>query len=124
MATHEERRIWPRASHEDQIIIKVVASSSSNLAGGRTIYCRTADVSRQGIRVQLDQELPAGTELELWVIPVQRRGTLVLTGIVKWCKAAQGGQTLWAGVEIRREPTVDFSEWESMVSELVKREEA
>lgn len=123
MARQEERRFAPRTAHEDQIIIKIVSSSSDQLGTGRTIYCRTADISRRGIRLQLEQELPAGTVLELWVIPVQRRGTLVLTGDVRWCKATQGGRSLLAGIQVRHEPTTDFKEWEAMIAELNPREE-
>jgi c-di-GMP-binding flagellar brake protein YcgR len=119
MKSPAERRKAPRTRHAQALTLKVVESTTRALAPGHTLQAHTADVSDTGVRVHLMTAVPVGAELELWVIPLQQRETLVLKGRVCWCLAEADDATRYqAGVEIAHRPAAEYQKWRELAARV------
>lgn len=118
-----ERRRAPRIDHRDQLIIKVISSSSSSIQEGRTFYCAIENASMEGLCIQTSEPIPRGSTLELWIIAKHRQGTLVLSGQVMWCKEvpATAGELpgFSAGIQFNLDPPAAIHEWRETLAELI-----
>lgn len=122
MSGRENRRS-PRVAHSDQLIIKVISSSSSALMEGRTLYCCVENASQDGLCINVTEPVHRGTAIELWVIAKHRPGTLVLAGEIIWCKEVSvdpSGQVGYAcGIQFFMEPPDAIHEWRETLAELI-----
>ena len=77
--------------------------------------CSTKDVSPEGLRIQLDQQVPEGFELELWVEISNHPSKFYLAGEVKWCQELEAGKRYLVGVSLSKGRTEDLELWQSLL---------
>ena len=115
MSTSKDRRQHVRQSRDERVVVQIVSSTRDTLPPGTVVRCATKDVSSQGIRIQLDQQLPEGFLLELWIEISSHAGKFFLAGEVKWCKELDEGKRYLIGVELKEGETDDFKLWQEVL---------
>ncbi len=113
----EERRKEPRLQRKEKLFAKILSSPTHPSLKSNVQACFTDDVSRGGLKIQLDQAVPIGCLLDLWVSMSSRPGTFLLTGEVKWLKQEGDEGAFCAGIAIQERPGDDFSAWAATLSE-------
>ncbi len=115
MSTSEDRRQHVRQPRDERVVVQIVSSTRDTLPPGTVVRCSTKDVSSQGIRIQLDQELPQGFLLELWIEISSHTSKFFLAGEVKWCQELEEGKRYLIGVELKEGETEDFKQWQAVL---------
>ena len=82
---------------------------------GTVVRCSTKDVSANGIRIQVDQRVPEGFLLELWVEVSSHPTKFYLAGEVKWCQELDDAKRYLVGVELKEGETEDFKQWQEVL---------
>lgn len=105
----EERRNHPREARVERLLIQIAASDGAPDLAGATLASRTYDVSASGLAVTLDQALPHGSHVELWVRIEGDRGKYFLAGTVRWCRPE--GEGILHGIELEPAAGDDLGRW-------------
>ena len=115
MQDETDRRRHTRLQRDDQLFIQVLAASESPSLVGATIKCQTLDVSSSGIKVEVNQEVPIDSEIDLWVDARACARKYFLNGLVKWCYEHNASMNQFQiGIELLNMPFTDFAEWQDL----------
>ncbi len=112
MSTTKDRRQHVRQLRDERVVLQFVSSTYDRLPAGTVVRCTTKDVSPQGVRIQLDRQLPEGFLLELCVEISDHPGSFFLAGEVKWCRKLAEGKRNLIGVELKERQADDFKLWQ------------
>jgi hypothetical protein len=115
MSTSKDRRQHTRQPRDERVVVQIVSSTRDTLPPGTVVRCATKDVSSQGIKIQLDQQLPEGFLLELWIEISSHAGKFFLAGEVKWCQELDEDKLYLIGVELKEGETEDFKLWQEVL---------
>lgn len=115
MSTSKDRRQHTRQPRDERVVVQIVSSTRDTLPPGTVVRCAAKDVSSQGIKIQLDQQLPEGFLLELWIEISSHAGKFFLAGEVKWCQELDEGKRYLIGVELKEGETEDFKLWQEVL---------
>jgi Tfp pilus assembly protein PilZ len=111
----EDRRQHTRQARDERVVVQIVSSTRDTLPPGTVVRCSTKDVSAQGLRIQLDQPVPEGFQLELWVEFSNHPTKFYLAGEVKWCQVLDESKRYLVGIELKEGETEDFKLWREVV---------
>lgn len=118
----ELNRAHPRHPFEGKIFIELLASGIESNQPSEIIQCRTLDVSLNGLRVGINQQLEVGAILQIGVDLSEAEDTFYLVGEVKWCCRDDTGETLWlAGFELMNAADTDVEFWRQAVMDIPDR---
>ena len=112
MSKNQDRRQHSRQPRDERVVVQIVSSTRDTLPPGTVVRCSTKDVSANGLRIQLDQPVPEGFLLELWVEVSNHPTKFYLAGEVKWCREVAKGTRSLIGVELKERQTDDFKLWQ------------
>lgn len=101
--------------------MRIVSSRPDVLLEGKTIHCSIQDLSAGGVRLRLDEAVPVGTELQLWIKVAAYPGTFLVNGVIRWVRE-HSPKVFLAGVELRDEQNDDAGSWERMVADVMSWE--
>ena len=117
MSKNQDRRQHSRQTRDERVVVQIVSSTRDTLPPGTVVRCSTKDVSANGLRIQLDQSVPEGFLLELWVEVSNHPTKFYLAGEVKWCQELDEGKRYLVGVELKETDTEDFKQWQEVLAE-------
>jgi Tfp pilus assembly protein PilZ len=117
MSKNQDRRQHSRQPRDERVVVQIVSSTRDTLPPGTVVRCSTKDVSASGLRIQLDQPVPEGFLLELWVEVSNHPTKFYLAGEVKWCQELDEGKRYLVGVELKETDTEDFKQWQEVLAE-------
>jgi Tfp pilus assembly protein PilZ len=115
MSNKKERRQHSRQARDERVVVQIVSSTRDTLPPGTVVRCSTKDVSAQGLRIQLDQPVQEGFQVELWVEISSHPSKFYLAGEVKWCREVDEGKRYLVGVELSEGKTEDLELWQKIV---------
>jgi len=115
MSENKDRRKHSRQSRDERVVVQIVSSTRDTLPPGTVVRCSTKDVSAQGLRIQLDQQVPEGFLLELWVEISNHPSKFYLAGEVKWCQELDEGKRYLVGVQLTEGKTEDLEQWQKVL---------
>ena len=110
----EDMRQQTRYTVSSTVFIELAAPEFGSKDPGKIARCKTVDISRLGLRINLDQELAVNAILQLAVELPARAGTLFLAGEVRWCRPIPGTnrQPEWsAGLNLLNADASDIDSW-------------
>ena len=116
MPSTNERRGHPRVARSERLFVQVAACSGAPNLAGATLRASTADISASGLRLLLDQEVPVGCSLELWVKVEGRPGTFLLTGEVRWTQPTGRPGAHFVGVALAGGGSQDSQRWRELLT--------
>lgn len=111
----KDRRQHVRQPRDERVVVQIVSSTSETLPPGTVVRCSTKDVSPDGIRIQLGQQVPEGYLLELWIEISNHPNKFFLAGEVKWCQELEEGKRYLVGVELKEGQAEDFKLWQEVL---------
>lgn len=115
----QEQRATARLAREERLFVRIVSSHPSKVLEGKTIRCSTQDLSAGGVRLCLDEAVPVGTLLQLWIKVADYPGTFLMNGLIRWVRE-KSPRAFLVGVELRDEPNDDTIGWQRMVADVMK----
>ena len=116
MSNKKDRRQHSRQPRDERVVVQIVSSTRDTLPPGTVVRCSTKDVSPSGIRIQLEQAVPEGFELELWVEISNHPSKFYLAGQVKWCQELDEAKRYLVGIELKETETDDFKQWREVLA--------
>ena len=115
----DEQRQHRRLPVQSRVFIELVAPGLGSPQSGQVADCKTLDVSKGGLRVSLDRELPVGAILQVGVELPKYSETLYLAGEVRWCRRDQEAEQRWtAGFALLNADESDIDRWVALMVEL------
>ena len=117
MSNNKDRRQHSRQPRDERVVVQIVSSTRDTLPPGTVVRCSTKDVSPEGLRIQLDQPVPEGFKLELWVEISNHPSKFYLAGEVKWCQEVEEGKRYLVGVHLTEGKTEDLELWQKVLDE-------
>jgi hypothetical protein len=113
------RRRYCRLPIASTVFIEVEAPPPGSLGPGEVVRCHTLEVSRRGLRVQIEQRVTVGAILQLGVdIPGQAE-PFYLVAQVRWRMREKDRPGSWlAGFEILEAAGSDIAQWEAALQEI------
>jgi len=115
MSNNQDRRQHARQPRDERVVVQIVSSTRDTLPPGTVVRCSTKDVSPTGIRIQLEQQVPEGFHLELWVEVSNHPTKFYLAGEVKWCQELDEDKRYLVGIELKDADTEDFKQWQEVL---------
>lgn len=108
-----ERRRHIRLQRDEKLFVQVVSASESPELVGKTYFCKTLDVSESGLKIIVQNCVPNGSELELWVQIQSLSTKYFLHGFSQWCddvRRVEGSYEL--GIRLSPRSDTDFGKWQ------------
>ncbi len=99
----------------------VELTSADVVAGipAEIIACKILDVSKEGLRVALEREVPVGAILHIGAELPGTEETFHLAAEVKWCRQANGPEPGWtAGFQLLNASDSDISDWQQLLEHV------
>lgn len=115
MNENQERRRELRRNAETTVFIEYYANGKEN-EEAQIILCSSLDISRNGVQIQLDTELPKGTILRIGIDSEELEKPLFLVGEVKWTRVE--GDVVNTGFELFDAEETDISRWQHLFEAL------
>lgn len=109
-----DRRSQFRLARREHLFVQLSATLTGEQTR-RTLKCRSADLSRGGLRLALSEALPPGALLEIWIRLANMRRNYYLVGDVRWCAASRRGYQV--GVRVKNGPATDYRIWRRLCFE-------
>ncbi|WP_165787168.1 PilZ domain-containing protein [Pseudohalioglobus lutimaris] len=107
---------------ESRVFIELEERSDDTRDQGSVVVCRTLDVSAQGLRVAVDQELEEQAYLQIGVEPphsAEATETFFLIAQVRWCRPGElPEQPFVAGLALMQAQGSDIDHWITLISSL------
>lgn len=114
-----EQRKYVRLNLESTVFIELMAAAVAGEEDAQVARCKTLDISRGGLRVQLNHSLTIGAIHQIGVELSRDERTLYLAGEVKWCLPVKGSDDTWtAGFELLNASDSDIENWYALVEEM------
>lgn len=114
-----ERRQSSRLLKDEKLYIQILAASEAPDLVGETQTCTSVDISATGIKLEVSQEVPVDSEVEMWVDVKSIAGKYYLYGIVKWCYSYDAENNIFhIGIEFQDKSLTDFQQWHQFLETL------
>lgn len=115
----EQKRTQQRFEVEHTVFIELVSPRMGNNESGKVTKCKTLDISGDGLRVSLEQELTVGAILQIGMQVPESPDTLYLAGEVRWCNADENVAQRWtAGFKLMNAENSDIQSWIALVAKM------
>ena len=115
----DEQRKYVRLSLESTVFLELMAAGVEGGEAAEVARCKTLDISRGGLRVQVNKSLTIGAILQIGVELSPGERPLYLAGEVKWCLPARDAEQAWtAGFELLNASDSDIEQWYALVEDM------
>jgi len=117
----DEKRQQARFPVENTVFIELVAPEFGSNESGVIAMCKSVEVSRDGLRVTLEQELAVGAILQIGLELPADADTLYLVGEVTWSEPipGTGAEPAWAaGFALFNADESDIENWVSLIATM------
>lgn len=122
---HKDKRRYCRLPLESTVFIELESPAPGSLGPGKVARCQTLEVSRLGLRVQLDQRVTVGAILQIGVDLPGNDEPFYLVGQVRWRMQEKDKTGSWiAGFEILNAQGSDLEQWEQALQTMDEKEQS
>lgn len=113
-----ERRRQTRRPFDQIIEVTFVSVPGGDPMQGRTVLCKAADLSADGIRLVVDRPLPADAVVTLSIRVQGSPETHVLRGVVRWSGEPARGKIHDVGIAFAAHEKAGAEAWRQFVTDL------
>ncbi len=110
----EEQRSELRQISGERLFVQITQASDKDLLG-TTLSCKAVDASAHGIKFLVDDFVPVGCLIDLWVDDKARPGKFFLSGDVRWTQKVGHSSTM-VGVRLQEGLATDIEDWKDLHS--------
>ena len=111
----DDKRRNPRSNRRENVFIEVTTQNGDGEYVKKVIGCESADVSRQGLKLYVHEQIAQGTILDLCVSFKDNPEKYYLTAEVKWSRPLVDEGWYFIGFELFEADNTDFQKWYSWV---------
>ncbi len=117
MEGRENRRQSLRYVRHDRLFVQILTASEPQDISSRTLLCHNCDASVNGMRIELEQEVPIHSLVDLWASFEGLDEKYYLRGEVCWCYEL-GGEcpSFQIGVELVDAFATDYRRWVELIN--------
>jgi hypothetical protein len=99
--------------------IELESPAMGETGSGKLARGKSLNVSRDGLQVELEEEILEGTLLQLGVELPNADDPLYLVGEVRWCRPGDSAEGPWlAGFQLMNANNSDIKHWRDLVAQL------
>jgi c-di-GMP-binding flagellar brake protein YcgR len=114
-----DRRKYARAASIFGVNVKLYDVAGRPDMSGRELPGRTSDLSEGGVRLLLEGDLPAGTEVSLRISLKEPPCAFTHTGIVRWCRKDDAVEVYHVGLEFVSASPDHQAAWRAQMAKLI-----
>jgi len=112
MDTNDKRRAECRYIRHDKLFVQLLVTSEKLDAKKVTLLCYSCDVSINGLKVELEQEMTINSPVDLWLSFEGLESKFYLRGYVCWCCTSPENENLFQiGIELEDAHVTDYAAW-------------
>lgn len=116
----ENNRQEARLESIQTIFIEVHSTYPNTAENCRMVICNSLDISANGIRAQIDCELPVGAIYQLCVEFNEPPYRILLAAEVKWLRPAADEDEYEIGLAIFESDDTDIAEWKLLIADALE----
>lgn len=114
--TDKQQRIKERRSRNESVLLELSLANGEEMGRQVVHHTQTLDVSEEGIKLRLGEEVPLMPVSILVIEPLDRAERFRLGGEVRWCERLL--DSLYeVGIQITKEASPDYEAWMAYVHE-------
>ena len=118
-----DKRKNPRCNRQENVYIEVTTQNDDGEYVKKVIGCESVDVSRNGLKLYVHEQIVQGTILDLCVSFKDVAEKFYLTAEVKWSRPLVDEGWYFIGFELFEGDSTDYRQWYDWVdSEAAKRQ--
>jgi hypothetical protein len=117
----QDMRKHPRFRVENTVFVELASPEFGSSESGSIARCKTVDVSRGGLRVNLDRAVQVSAILQVGVELPAGSGTLYLVADVRWCQpfpTSDAGPGWSAGLCLLNADGSDIDNWAALITTM------
>ncbi|MCG8314894.1 MAG: PilZ domain-containing protein [Pseudomonadales bacterium] len=107
----DDKRKCPRSNRRENVFIEVTTQNGDGEYVKKVIGCESVDVSRQGLKLYVHEQIAQGTILDLCVSFKDNPEKYYLTAEVKWSRPLVDEGWYFIGFELFEADNTDFQKW-------------
>ena len=107
----DDKRKCPRSNRRENVFIEVTTQNGDGEYVKKVIGCESVDVSRQGLKLYVHEQIAQGTILDLCVSFKYNPEKYFLTAEVKWSRPLVDEGWYFIGFELFEADNTDFQKW-------------
>lgn len=115
----DERRFELRLTEHATVFVERMAAAYDNSQPADIVICNSIDVSASGMRVRMDNPIPAGTILRMCAQFEDDRQPLYVVGEVKWQRREAAQYCI--GFELFDSEQTDITTWKESIGRQLDR---
>lgn len=104
-----------RIRSRESVSIQIMQPNAEGLDTPRVVMCKTADISTNGLRIQLNEPLEAERIFDLCIELDFTPQYLLLIGETRWCNYNEQDNCYDVGLTIHDSEGSDYQEWIKLV---------
>ena len=116
----EENRKSLRRNWEEDVYIELTTQDADGQYSKKVIGSVTVDVSREGVKLYVNEQILQGTVLNLCMNLGNEAQKLYLTAEVKWSRALADEGWYYIGFEIYEGDNTDYDKWHKWVEQFLE----
>lgn len=122
------RREYPRIPKEANVNVKIQSAPNYPVLEGKSLSCKTEDVSFNGLRLCVDTFLPINTFLEMAIVFEDIEGDIYRhTGTVVWVKEKsvlniEEARLFNVGILLKNPSNPQFNAWKTKILKMLENE--
>ena len=120
MTTEKDKREQARVDEHSTVFIETLAASEQSPQQESILICNSVEISPDGVRVCVDDELEVGAILQLGIELPELEQPLYVVGEVRWCKPSRKkDRGYYVGFKLLESDGTDYEIWYQLVQEMV-----
>jgi hypothetical protein len=112
-----EKRREPRVRGTHQLMAKFLSPTNAEGASPRVLFCSTEDLSRSGLRLIADRDLPVGSRVWMNLGITDPPRSFRHVGLVRWVVQTQQPPGFAMGIEFTE--TAEATAWQEFIERLI-----
>lgn len=112
------RRRHHRRLDQYKVFVQVILCEREAELNHQTFLCRTQDISRSGLNISLEQSLPVGTLIDLWLDNPVLGKKCFLSGEIQWTQPFNEQTHYQHGVKLHQPLFSDTEQWQRIFDQV------
>ncbi|MDX1693716.1 MAG: PilZ domain-containing protein [Ketobacteraceae bacterium] len=119
----DEKRKNRRSNRRENVFIEVTNQNENGDYINKVIGCESVDVSREGLKLYVNEQIAQGTILDLCVSFSDSPQKFYLTAEVKWSRPLVDEGWHFIGFEVYEGDTTDYQKWYDWIDEVDQKKQ-
>jgi hypothetical protein len=115
----EDKRQFQRLNEESRVAVTVVSAQNAPEIENQTYFCPTEDLSLVGLKLNVPEEIPSGSQIELRVAIMKPLRSFMHHGEVRWSKQVGGRFPYAIGIKFTKLEGSNRALWQDAITRKI-----